>query len=323
MAESSDTAAPRKRGVWEWFWRGSELAQAREQLQRVPQSRRLLLKRAETALELAGRAFDPVDALRSGPSLPLAVSLYREAAYWALCAQGGEPRPNDNEAAFASVDSPTLLALAGGDEALEQLRASFVIKSFRQTADDTAEVQRSDAVALRTFAHALIQRQLGAERRVGRALVRRWLRVSLTLLALLLLALSSTWLLRMATQGPDLAAGKPRRTSSVSTTWSIQPGNFEFVTNEEDGPWLEIDLQKPTQFSVVDVINRRDCCQERALPTLIEVSRDRTRWKEVMRRDETYTTWHAQFAPTTARYVRIRVARHSFLHLAGVAVRAR
>lgn len=323
MAESSNTAPPRKRGVWEWFWRGSELAQAREQLQRVPQSQRLLLKRAETALELAGRAFDPIDALRSGPSLPLAVSLYREAAYWALCAQGTEPRPSDNEAAFASVDGAILLALAGGEEALQQLRTSFVTKSFRQTADDTAEVQRAEASALRTFTQALIQRQLGAERRVGRALVRRWVRVSLTMLALLILALSSTWIHRMVTQGPDLAAGKPRRASSVSSTWAPQPGNYEFVTNEEDSPWLEIDLQAPTQFSVVEVINRRDCCQERVLPTVIEISSDRTHWKEVSRRTEAYTSWRATFAPRRARYVRVRVARHSTLHLAGVAVRGR
>jgi len=65
MAESRTYAAnPPKRGVWQWFWRGSELARAREQQQNVPQSRRLLLKRAQTALELGARALDPIDALR-------------------------------------------------------------------------------------------------------------------------------------------------------------------------------------------------------------------------------------------------------------------
>jgi hypothetical protein len=139
---------------------------------------------------------------------------------------------------------------------------------------------------------------------------------------LVIVALSMPSLYRLVTQGPDLALGKPRRTSSVTTGWSPQARDYQFHTQEEDSPWVEIDLQKPTQFSVVDIINRKDCCQDRAVPTVIEVSRDQQRWKEVSRRTETYSTWRAKFAPVTARYVRVRVARHSFLHLAGVAVRA-
>jgi hypothetical protein len=322
MAESASAASRPKKGIWQWFWRGSELALARAERRNVPQARRALLTRAETAKELGDRAFDPIDPLRHGPSLPLAVSLYREAAHWALCAQSADPELGDTQSALASVDPALLTTLAGGDEGLEQVRAALVTKTFRETAEDRVEVQRADARALRDLTQALIAAQLGPEQRVGRLLVQRWLRSGFTLLALSLLLLLAPTLVRLATQGPDLAQGKPLRPSSVTAGWAAHSNDYLFHTLEEDSPWVEIDLQKPTQFSVVEVINRRDCCQERALPTVVEVSSDRTRWKEVSRRTESYSTWRAKFAPATARYVRVRVARHSYLHLAGIAVRA-
>jgi hypothetical protein len=94
-----------------------------------------------------------------------------------------------------------------------------------------------------------------------------------------------------------------------------------FHTREEDHPWFEIDLGSPTTFSRVDVENRSDCCADRAIPLIVQVSSDRHTWKEVARRTDSFATWHAKFEAQTARYVRLEAQRRTFLHLDSVEVR--
>jgi hypothetical protein len=71
------------------------------------------------------------------------------------------------------------------------------------------------------------------------------------------------------------------------------------------------------------VTNRDDCCLERAVPLVVEVSDDRKKWRTVARRADSFREWEGKFAPLKARYVRLRVDRHSILHLAKVSVRPR
>ncbi len=321
MADSPEKSPPRKHGLWQWLWRSAELADARQAIRDVPSARREQLQRAATARELAARCVDPVDPLRTGPSLPLALSLYREAAYWALAAQH-EQAPADLASAFESTPADVLEFAAGGVEGLKRLQTALVAKSLRETALDQPELQRADAQAAEAFVQALINRQLGAERRVGRALVQRTVRTVLATLLLLGLGLGAVSFLSSLTTKPNLAAGKPWRASSQNPgVPNATRGEYLFHTLDEDEPWFELDLRKPMQFSLVEVLNRRDCCPDRSVPAVIEVSKDRHKWKEVSRRKETFSVWKARFAPVTARYVRVRVMRRSILHLASVAVR--
>ena len=59
----------------------------------------------------------------------------------------------------------------------------------------------------------------------------------------------------------------------------------------------------------------------RAAPLVVELSSDRSAWTKAAQRDTSFVTWTAQFPPTTARYVRLRVARRTFLHLENVSIR--
>jgi hypothetical protein len=70
----------------------------------------------------------------------------------------------------------------------------------------------------------------------------------------------------------------------------------------------------------VDIINRRDCCEERTIPLIVEVSDNRAQWREVARRKETFTQWTAELPKTSARYVRLRVGKRTIFHLEGVSV---
>jgi hypothetical protein len=125
----------------------------------------------------------------------------------------------------------------------------------------------------------------------------------------------------------DLAKGKPWRASSA--LFQCYPDRLDcggtrtsifFHTQQENEPWVVIDLQAPTSFSSVSVVNRRDAAKERAVPLALEVSDDEKTWRLLARRDEDFSAWRPRFEATTARYVRLKALRNTYLHLDAVKV---
>ena len=318
----------KRAGPWEWFWRGAALAKARAGANELPAGERQALERALAATELADRSYDPVDPLRAGSSLALSVSLYREAAYWGLRAQSEAYRGASLAALLDNVPADFLTHAAGGAEALEAVRHALVERTFVETAEFSAELLARDALEVRNFAHALVGMKSGPSRRVGAVLLQRAARL-LGLGVVLAVLFTGSWIaIERMRRGPDLAAGKPWKTSSSSATCRPKEHScggahtdMFFQTDEEPEPWLEIDLGKNVSFNEVDVTNRDDCCPDRAVPLAIQVSRDHLAWREVSRREDSFSTWQAVFAAQTARYVRLRVLRRTIFHLDKVAVR--
>jgi hypothetical protein len=321
--------AAKPRGFFEWFWRGKALRQVRSFRKTLPTLERTRLQHALRAVELADRALDPVDPLRSGSSLPLAISLYREAAYWALLAQDSAISSPTLADLFEQLPQALLEGAAGSPDKLTDVKLALVTRTFVETADLAAEQLPRDAGLARDFVHALIARKLEPETQVGRLLLQRTVRTFGTL-ALLAAAITGLVIgIQRATLAPDLAAGKPWRASSIFEACKPQEhycasahSDIFFHTLEEQDPWVEIDLRAPTSFAVVDVTNRSDCCPERAIPLVVEVSNDQQQWHEVARRVDPFSQWHAKFKPQKARYVRLRALRRTLLHLEKVAVRA-
>jgi F5/8 type C domain len=323
------SAATAPRGLLEWFWRGKAVRQVRAFRKTLPTVEQTRLGHAQRALELADRAFDPVDPLRSGSSLALSISLYREAAYWALAAQDAAVSGTTLAAVLAELPTELLETSAGGPEKLTDLKLALVGRSFVETADLAAELLPRDATLARDFVHALIARKVEPETRVGRLLLQRTVRTFGALAMLSALVISLVLGIQRSRLQPDLATGKPWRASSTYETCkplehscgSARTDIF-FHTVDEQEPWVEIDLGAPTSFAVVDVTNRSDCCPDRAVPLVIEVSNDQQKWREVARRTDTFAEWRAKFKPQKARYVRLRSLRRTLLHLEKVAVRA-
>jgi len=121
---------------------------------------------------------------------------------------------------------------------------------------------------------------------------------------------------------PSLTEGRPWRASSTLDVCKPQEHwcadavtDIFFCTTDENDPWVEFDLGDRKTFSRLVVKNRSDCCPDRAVPLALEVSDDRTSWREVARRNDTFSTWRAEFPATRARYARLRVLRRSILHL--------
>jgi hypothetical protein len=318
-------AVPGRGGLLEWLWRAQALSAARDR-PKLSALGRERLRRARLAAELADRALDPVEPLRAGSPVPLALTLYREAAYWALVQPGDLAGIAGIREAFDATEHDLAYA-AGGADKLATLRAALVDKTFVENAETALDAARRDADLAQTFVYRLIESDVDRDDRVADVLIQRWLRVAAGFVVLVGLLFGGLMGLQHATRGPDLALGKPWRASTQE--FQCHPENTEcggahsaifFHTREEDSPWVEIDLGSPQSIARVSVSNREDCCGERAVPLVVEVGDDQKQWKQVARAQDQFRDWEASFDAVKARYVRLRVDRRSTLHLVRVSV---
>jgi hypothetical protein len=94
-------------------------------------------------------------------------------------------------------------------------------------------------------------------------------------------------------------------------------------TNVEDSPSATIDLLVPHVLDEIRVHNRLDQAFDDCLPLAVETSLDGVAFTELARRDQHFAAdppWTIDAHHTTARYVRIKVLRRSYLALSEVEV---
>jgi hypothetical protein len=252
--------------------------------------------------------------------VPLSVNLFRQAIYWALLVRRPEAFGIEPERLWSEADRALLEAAAGNDA--EYAYFKIVMGStFVQLAEGTAEAQREGALKLRRAAQHLIKDAESILLRLQWANVNRIVRVGLALL----IPIAAIWLLWPAKV--DLAKGASFRVSS--TQWECHPEKPEcggvktpifFHTNNEQNPWFEYDFGKPVSFSSLTIQNRSDCCGDRAVPLVVEVSNDDRSFKEIARREPQFDVWNPSFSTQRARYLRLRVPRESILHLEAIKV---
>jgi len=348
-AASAASAAPavRRPGAFrrflEWFWQGRAMAELRAG-GRAGSPRALeLVRRAWRSVELAERALTPVPRLLHGAADAEARELARQGLFWALAAEATlrreatQPSANETLARFsglallelwADAERSLLVGAAGSDGALHLLEVSLRVGDFADFGDLSPEEQARQARDLLTFVRNLIGLLEAPRVNLDRFWTRRVLRVGggvAVLLGLVVLALS---LRSQQENARDWARGRPYRTSSVypnvgckspEQDCAASPFYF-FHTMEEEHAWIEIDLGAKRRFSAVKLVNREDCCADRATPLAFEVSLDHNKWHEVARRTEVFNTWTQDFAPQNARWVRVILLRKSALHLRRVSV---
>lgn len=94
-----------------------------------------------------------------------------------------------------------------------------------------------------------------------------------------------------------------------------------FHTGKTKDPWATIDLGQERRVSRIRIFNRRDCCGERSVPLIVELSRDGRRYVKVGRRRHSFFEWTLDLKkPALARYVRLERKGTEFFHLAEVEV---
>jgi F5/8 type C domain len=308
-----------------WFLRAKELRAARSASQAITTEQKLALSRARLCRELADRVLQAVDPLANGSGMPLALELHRQGFYWALLS--GEPvrtvRPSLQDLWGRASEESGGFGLPEAD--LHELdRLVSAEPPFVVYAELTEHQQRCAIEQTGPFLDRLIEVYDARSLTLRRLLIQRALRIALLFVVVtgvLLVAVPPLF------REPDLAEGKSW--SASSALFSCHPEkkdcggahtNILFHTREENNPWFEYDLGKPTRFSSMTIRNRSDYGPDRAVPLVVEISNDRDSYKEIARKETTFDVWKPRFEPRVARYVRVRVARTSFLHLESVAV---
>jgi hypothetical protein len=301
----------------EWLLRSAALREARAAVDGPGGRRARAQAQAQLLAEVGKRVAEPVEPLPEGARAGAQLSLYRDAIYWALVATlpDDQPPPGDLASAWAESPPERIEHAAGGAEAADELKKTLL----ETTAARAFEISDEQAGRARALADALIAELDAPRRRVEWILLQRWLRAG----AVVLVCLVAGYGIRALSLGTNLAAAKRFRTSSSYGGCTPDGGceSIFFHTEQENGPWVELDLGAPKTIHRIEVANRPDCCQDRAAPLIAEISTDRVKWTEVARREDEFMNWTATFPRKTARYVRLRVPRVSTLHLKDVAVR--
>lgn len=335
-AASAQVGLPRPsafRRVLEWFWRGRAISELVGNSVMVPARARELERRARLCAELGRIALEPPGPLKHGSGEPVACELYRQSIYFALSswqAAGADPSagrvPNLNEL-WHETDQALLLNAAADLDALTEIATRVAGANFVDFAEFDREEQHRLAWELRRFVSGLLASIDRAQVALDRLRIQRLYRVGL-LLFLFVIAVPSAALFREWNERRgDLARDRTWKASSHGPPGCESPAqtcgqspHFFFHTQEEENPWVMIDLGGKREFSEVIVENRSDCCPERVAPLVIEVGSDKNRWKQVASRPDVFSTWKASFPSVKERYVRVRSTRKTILHLARVRV---
>jgi hypothetical protein len=203
------------------------------------------------------------------------------------------------------------------------------LPSVAELARDPAQA-RSALLSLRLEAHLLVRDANGARGpQPAAASPRAWLRFLLGALVLAGVALffARDALVDRLDLG-NISRGKPWVASSthnadtpLSGTLSDFRKPFFFHTAQEASPYIEVDLGAEAHVGSLLVGNRGDCCANRAVPLIVETSRDHTAWHTVATRQRTFSVWRPR-VDALARWIRLRVLRESFLHLRALVVRS-
>lgn len=305
--------------IAEWIFRRGALRGARAAVAKPSEAHERIVQQAQLLVEVARRVAEPVEALPKGSRSAVIVSLYREAIFEALTAEelarGGQAPGASLPEVWAAAPPERLLKAAGDERSLEFVRVALLERSPAQF----IEVTPDDAARVRAFAEALLWDLDAPTRAVEQVQVQRWTRVTLLLVLLVLAALGVRTLLR----GPNLANPKVFKTSSTypECTPPNRCGDLFFHTQNQESPWIDFDLGAVKPVHQVEVTNRSECCAERAIPLIVEVSVDDKQWVQVARRDTDFTVWKASFPSQKARHVRFRVPRNTTLHFDEVAIR--
>jgi hypothetical protein len=312
------------RRVVDWHLCRPQIQEARSAAE-MTEREDALVRRAKSALSGANHLIEAPERTGEGLAGAHAAALYLESIYWTLLSSRTDLERPDLETLWTEarpiVDELGLSA----DQITDAKRFVAMQKPVLELPELAERDQEAAAMLLRQIALRTMQVRCKKKRAYEVWTLKRAMRIALTAVAVGILVLGVSALMP---EKRNLAAGKPWTTSSKLYDCHPQKnecGGVEtkmfFCTREEQSPWFQYDLVSKTRFSSMTIVNRQDGgVLGRALPLIIEVSNDGKTFREVIRRNEEFTTWKPKFSAQEARYVRLRVAKKSFLHLEAVRI---
>ena len=288
-------------------------------------------KRARASADLAQTIAIPNEP-GEAPVEATACELFRQSAYWSLCAlsarSGVAPSASYDAAVWDSLDRAVLVQAATEDRS-EVVRDLLCNGSFVQFAELASPEQVTACEDLRKLAQELLRKVDRRDELVGAIYQERLIRLGALGVFAVVLAVGAHQVSAALEKRRDLAFNHPWRASSrygkeggcsSPAQDCAEASGFFFHTNEEASPWVEFDLGDEKSFARVDVTNRTSCCSDRAVPLTVEISSNHGTWRSVAQRDTEFSHWTATFKPVTARWVRLRLLSRNYLHLSRVEI---
>ncbi|MEO8177428.1 MAG: discoidin domain-containing protein [Deltaproteobacteria bacterium] len=118
-------------------------------------------------------------------------------------------------------------------------------------------------------------------------------------------------------------ASSTQRTRAQGAIDGIRYGQLGFRSRSEPSPWFLLDLGQPKTIERLVIYAGHVCCQEQALPLVLESSDDGVDFQPVATRQRRFTQfqpWRVRTPQLTARFVRLRAVNPTELTLAEVEV---
>jgi hypothetical protein len=308
----------------DWLLYRPRIGEAKSAAQLSPREDSLL-RRGKSALSAANHLLEAPERTGEGLAGAHAGVLYLESIYWTLLSSRTDLERPDLETLWAEARSVVDEMSLSTEQLSETKRFVAMQKPVLELPELAERDQENAAMLLRHVAARAIQVRSKKKRAYELMALKRAMRIALAAVVLVVLALG---VVALWPEKRNIAAGKPWSTSSKLYDCHPQKkecGGVEtkmfFCTKEEASPWFQYDLGSKTSFSSMTIVNRQDGgVQARATPLIIEVSDDGKTFREVIRRTEEFSIWKPKFARQEARYVRLRVAKKSFLHLEAVRI---
>jgi F5/8 type C domain len=293
------------RAIGEWLWRGDALRRT----QATVDPAALASARAASDLLESGTALGIADGTLLAHAL-----LLTEATKRAARTLGVEAPPDKTP-----LDDPglrTQLHKYVDDKAIDR-----AITALRAPNGQTSLPPANAVMELRRVAETLVAFARAHTTSPRQILFQRWLRVGLlgaVVLTAVTLLVMNPWILRDKARGATWTASSayPFPGNATHGTLGWPPADYFFATNEEDNPWVVVDLGSVESISRMRIVNRRAGSQERAYPLLVEVSTDQQSWRQIAFRETVFPeAWAFSFPQTDARYIRLSLKRRTFFHL--------
>jgi hypothetical protein len=249
-----------------------------------------------------------------------ALALYRSAVRLLLHGRGLEAQPSAAESGRADnaqleelLASPPLAAVLDGESGEARL------------ATVSGEARERLLVDLRSAAQRLADERLDDHLRVRRLVWTRRFR----LLALGAVLGACSFLLWRSLEPKNLALNRPVETSPQDPNYAVPARrlvdgdelNLGFHSAAQENASATIDLGEVRAVGRIELFNRADCCQDRAVPLTVQVSKDGREFSTVARRTRVFYDWTVKLPRgTRARFVRVKHETNGFFHLAEIKV---
>ena len=99
------------------------------------------------------------------------------------------------------------------------------------------------------------------------------------------------------------------------------PYGLLFHTNEEESPWIVVDLGETRSVKSVRVLNRVDHVSNRGLPLKLELAGDDRNFTTIENRTAPFDEWNVPLAHHKAHYLRLQSQGVTVLHLREIQIR--